>query len=182
MSDIKRRVLRVDQQLPTYYAFAQDVVIGNGKSMISILNADTSLIVSIREIYIVNATVSAVTGVIGKFRLIKMTGHSSGTTITPVSMDSNDSLDSDITVKTGATISGEASTDIRRWQFSTDDWGTGTSDVESSDHVQQELIPVYKASGEMKPIILRQNEGVHIKQATNSTAGTFDLVIVFTVE
>lgn len=166
----------------TFYACAMNIAIGNNKSMLSLVNTSSSVVVKIREIYLVNAQNTAVTGVIADFKLFRCVSHSSGTDITPISYDTTDSLDSNSTVKTGATIGTEGTIPLKQVKWSSDEWGVGAQDVESQDHGYQALIPFYKQAPNCKPITLRQDEGITLKQTTNSTAGSFDIRVLFTQE
>lgn len=173
-----------DMQKATFILGSTSIAIGNNKSMLSLLNADATKIVRLREVLIYNSATSAVTGIIGDFQLFRFTGHSGGTSLTPASYDTSDSLDSDITARTGGTISGESASALRRWLMSTDDWGTGTNDVEATDHTSQNWgLPLYKHDSPFqRAITLRQNQGIHLKHVINSTAGSFDVYFVFTEE
>lgn len=168
----------------TFRAIAQDTAIGNNKSMISIVNTSGStVILKIRKIYLINSQTTAVTGVISDFSLLRFTSHSGGTLITTTTNDTNDTLDSSITVRTGATITGEVSTALARVEYSSDEWGVGTLDTEANDHTEQVLIPLYEHSNiYTKPITLRANQGIHLKHTINSTAGSFDIIVEFTQE
>jgi len=171
-------------ELATFTTAGTSIDVANNKSMISVFNADATLLTKIHEIYVVNARIASATGVVGAFELRRITSHSGGTLLTPVSMDTADTLDADITVRSGATVGGEAATMMWRSLFSTDEWGPGTIDTESNDHIFQTMFPIFsrKTNSGTKPLVLRQNEGLTVKFATNSTAGTFDLFLVFSQE
>ena len=173
-----------EAQYATFTTAGTGIAVGNNKSMISIFNADATLLAKIHEIYVVNVQTTSVTGVTGSFELRRITSHSGGTLLTPSTMDTADTLDSDITVRTGSTVGGESATLMWRSLFSTDEWGPGTSDTESTDHIFQTMHPIFsrKTDAGTKPLVLRQNEGLTVKFATNSTAGTFDILLVFTQE
>ena len=174
-----------EMQKETYIVAATSIVIGNNKSMISLLNASGSTVIAkIREIFIYNSQTSPLTGVVSSFDMFRFTGHSDGTSLTPLPYDTNDSLNSSITARTGGTITGEAAAFLKRWQISSDEWGVGTSDVEGTDHsLSLWGSPIYvNGNPFLKPITLRANEGVHLKHTINSVRGTFDLYIVFTEE
>jgi hypothetical protein len=173
-----------EMQKETYIVGSTSIAIGNNKSMLSLLNADAAKIVKLREVLLYNTATSAITGIAGIFNLFRFTGHSGGTSLTPESYDTSDSLDADITARTGSTITGESASALRRWVVSTDDWGPGTLDVEGSDQSAQKWgTPLYQHNSPFqKPITLRQNEGVHLKHTVSSTAGTFDIYFVFTEE
>lgn len=168
---------------PTFSVNAVGIAIANNKSLLSLVNASGSTVrVKIKEIWIRNAQTSGVTGVVGQFQLKRITNHSAGTSLTFATFETSDSLDSSVTARTGSTVSGESSTSLRRWFWSTDEWGPGAPDVESNDHAFQNLTPHYLAGDSYKSITLLANEGISIKFATNSTAGSFDVEIIFTQE
>jgi hypothetical protein len=172
-----------ETEIATFVAVAQGIAIGNGKSMISLLNATGSgVIVKLREAWIVSAQTTAVTGVLAQFQLLRMTGHSAGTSITPLPYDTADTINVNVTARTGATIAGAAAVNLKRWYWSTDEYGVGAQDVESMDHTANNLNPHYIAAGKTKPITIRAGEGLTINQITNSTVGSFDLYLVFTQE
>lgn len=168
---------------PTFVCCVQSIQIGSNKSMYSLVNTTGSTVkIRIREIRLINVQSTAVTGLVANFQLLRCTGHSAGTTTTCLPHDSTDSLSSNVTSRTGATISGESSDCLRRWGWSTDEWAQGAQDVESQDHSTQLLLRAYDVVSKSKPITLNANEGITLKQTVNSTVGTFDVVVVFTQE
>lgn len=168
----------------TFVVHSITTTIGNNKSMISLLNASGSgQIVRLKTIQIVNTRNAALTGTETDFRLRRFTGHSSGTLLTPDTYDSIDSISGSITVRTGATITGESASYLLRWVWSSDEWGTGSADTESFDHTIQQMFPIWKKPDqESKDIVIRAAEGLHVKCETNSTNGAFDINFVFTTE
>jgi hypothetical protein len=170
-------------EFPTFAVLAEDIVLGNNKSLLSMhLSSGSGKIIKLRVIYLRNAQTSAVTGVVAAFDLERFTSHSAGTTLTPQSRDTNDTLPAQVTCRSGATITG-ASTRSYRWEWSTDEWGPGTLDVEALQVTNQNIFPAFaKKDPALKPFVLRDNQGMHVKCATNTTAGTFDVIFVFTVE
>lgn len=168
----------------TFHVTLQGIAIGQNKSMASIVNASgSSVIVKIQEIRVVNSRTTSTTGVIADFQIKKITGHSGGTDSTPISSDSSDTLSGSVTVKTGSVVAGEAAPNMKRAQWSSDEWGSGSLDGESLAHsVQLTGEPWYSVRNDQKPITLRPGEGMSVKQIFNSTNGTFDIFIVFTEE
>ncbi len=167
----------------TFSAIANDIAIGNNKSMFAIQNTTgSSVVVKIKSIKIINSQTTAVSGIVTDFRIRKITSFTGGTSITPQTFDTNDTLAVNVTTATNSTVSGEAAIDLLRVEYSTDEWGTGTLDVEANDHSKQALIAFYKADQNEKPITLRANQGLTIKNVVNSTAGTFDIEVIFTQE
>lgn len=162
----------------TFSLIAEAIIIGNNKSMISITNT-SSKIVKINELKIVNVQTTGVTGIVAEFRLHRIASHSVGTVLTFGKFDSTQTIDAGITARTGATIINETDL-LRKCHYSTDEWGPGTSDTESTDHVMQELISLFSPKDNTKPIVINPNEGIHIRCATNSIAGSFDIYFILT--
>lgn len=168
----------------TFSILSSNTAIGNNKSMLSIQNATGSgIVIRVISIKIINVQTTAVTGVIATFNLFRFATHSAGTLITSAPYDTTRTLNGSVTCRTGATIATEAATPMMRWLWSSDEWGTGTVDVEAQDHSQQSLIAAWSCNPSVSDgITLNPNEGIHIKQTTNSTAGTFDVLIEFIEE
>lgn len=175
--------INVDGSYPTFVAYADSIAIAQNKSMLSVVNAGgSSVLMRLRELYIINVQTTAVTGVVAQFRLYRISGHSAGTSLTPLASDTNDSLDSSITARTGSTVSGEAASFLRRHYWSSDEWGVGAADVESNQHDRQSALNIVYAYKQVKPLTFRAGEGFTVKQITNSSVGTFDVIAVFTQE
>jgi hypothetical protein len=170
-------------EFATFVAMAREAAIGNNKSMMSIVNTSGSSVkIKIRELYIVNSKTTAVTGVVSDFEIRRCVSHSAGTSITPQAYDTSDTIDSNVTVRTGATIGTESASMLKRLEWSSDEWGVGTLDNEGSDHSRQLGINILAQAKGCKPLTLRANEGITIKHVINSTAGAFDIICVFTQE
>lgn len=167
----------------TFVAVADAVALGNQKHMISLLNATGSTkIVRIRSLRMINVQTAAVTGVVTDFRFYRMTGHSGGTQITPQSYDTNDTLNANITVRTGGTIAGLFTPYMMRYVASSDEWGVGTADVESFQNSFQSFNNILQQQQNCKSIVVRENQGVTLRCETNTTAGTFLFELIFTEE
>jgi len=174
-------VVTESQEEKTFVIRSTSTALGNNKSMLSLLNASISSFIQLKEVYIINVQTSAVTGIIAIFELFRFTGHSAGTLLTPQPYDTADVMDANVTARTGATITGESATSMARWLWSSDEWGPGTLDEEGHEHTFQNLLPAWAhRSPNSKAILLRPGQGIHLKHVVNSTAGTFDIVFVFT--
>lgn len=170
----------INLELPTFSVVSVNTVVGNNKSMLSLQNTGSSII-RIREIWIINDRTTAVTGIAGLFEVRRIASFTGGTTLTPVSYDTIDSLPAGVSSATGATVSGESDL-LRSGVWSTDEWGPGTLDVEGLDHALQQTTPFWSQTTGGKALTIRQNQGIHVKFATNSTAGEFNIRMIFTVE
>lgn len=179
---ITGNVNTISAEKETFSVLSLNTQIGNGKSMLSILNgAGSTKVVKIHKIKIINSQTSAVTGIIADFRINRITGHSVGTLLTPQTFDTADIIDVNVTTRTGATLVGTGA-DLIRYLWSSDEWGVGTLDKEGHDHGIQATIPVYESQPGIKPITIRVGEGIAIRQIVNSTAGTFDIEVIFSEE
>jgi hypothetical protein len=165
---------------PTFVVQASSVVIGNNKSMISLINSNTN-IVKVLSIRIVNNQNSALTGVFTDFRFRRITGATGGTALTIQPMDTSDTATS-VAAAIGATVSGETSVDLARRCVSSDEWGPGTTDVESNAQANAQIGFMWETPNNSKPIYLRTGQGLTIKCVTNSTQGNFDIEVLFTLE
>lgn len=166
----------------SFVVVASAIVLGNNKSMLSIAVTGSTYKVGLRKLYLRNVRTAAVTGVATTFELHRFTSHSGGTDLTPAALETVDALPGDVTVKTNATITGEVATLLERWLWSSDEWGPGTLDVEGNDHPAQNLLAAITGTDGAKPVYIPGGGGLHVKCATNTTAGEFDLVAIFTVE
>jgi len=174
-------VITSNVEQATWVVNAGSVVPGNNKSMLSILNAtDTAVVVRLREIWLGNVQTTPIVGVVGVFELRRMTGHSGGASVTAHPHDTADTLDTNVTARTGATITGEGPVMMsHRW--STDEWGPGTLDEEGYAHGIQASQPFWvRKDFTEKPLTLRSDQGFTLKFATNSAVGSFDIRFVFT--
>lgn len=174
----------------TFSIHAKSVAIGNAKSMLSVLNASGSaVIMRLLALKIFSIQTSAVTGVMAEFGLRKITAHSGGTVLNTTGSasgliypyDSNNALNGSITARTGATAVTESPAfDILRWLWSSDEFGPGTADAETQEHTDAQLVYAWEQKTEAQPMVFRAQQGFHIRQNTNSTAGTFDIWALIT--
>ena len=164
------------------------VVVGNNKSMLSVWNPTGSGVkIKLREFYIRNPQTSAVTGVAGDFRIYrfaKATAPTGGTALTAVLHDTTDTIAAGIDCRTGATnIGTEEANPLDRMIQSTDDWGPGALDQEGAQQIIANYMPARaKRDPQVKALTINPGQGIHLKFATNSTAGSADIIFVLTQE
>lgn len=170
----------------TFTGIAVGAVIGNNKSMLSLYNpVGSTKAVKLREYYLRNSQTTAITGVAGRFDLIRWShtvAPTGGTAVTPRAHDTNDSLGAGIVMHTGATLGGtEEAQPLDIIRISTDEWGTGTLDQEGAQQTIANFLPARaKRDPVQKPITIRAGQGIHLKFVVNSTFGSFDVIFVFT--
>ena len=170
----------------TFTVIALNTTLSNNKSLLSIYNpVGSATKIKLREFYIRNPQITAVTGVAGDFRIYrfaKAAAPTGGSTITPVLHDTDDTLVAGLDCRSGATAIGtEEANPLDRIIQSTDDWGPGTLDQEGAQQNIANYLPARaKRDAQIKAFTINPGEGLHLKFATNSTAGTQDIIFVCT--
>ena len=170
----------------TWTAMAAGAAPAQNKYMLGLFNgAGSGRIFRVYRVYIIGVQSAAITGVNLTFqlRLTTATTIGTGTTITPVAHDTNNTaLPAQLLVST-ATQTVTDSSIFRVWQWSSDE---AAIDTASQDEVQL-LMPycLYWEAGaydsvNIQPIVLREGQGLTIKQTVNSTVGAADYVFEFT--
>lgn len=171
------------KQPATFSVTATGVATANNKSMFSLFNgAGGAAYIKIHEIWVQNAQTSNVAGVLTNLELRRITGHSAGTNLSIGRHDTDESPHASVTAKTDANVSGEAAVLLDKWIMSNDEWAPGTLDLEGMAMLLGLHFPVWRVDEKVKPLVLRDGEGVTIKCATNTTVGVFDITVVFTQE
>jgi hypothetical protein len=168
----------------TFTAPYIDVTFGNNKSLASLFNGVSSgQVVRIYRIIILNnQTVAIANGVVTTIEIRRITASTGGTAITPLKHDTNTSnLDSNIVASTGATDTVSADI-IKRFMWSTDEPAATVSTID-----EWQCIPIFNTVWEsgygetnIDPIVLREGEGIALKQPGANTLGQCDIFIEFT--
>jgi hypothetical protein len=188
--NITHSVMTQPREYPTFIVSATNIILGNNKSLLSLHNASASLIYKVQEVWLINALTTAVTGLVCNFELRRLAGNAptGGTDLSTSGLETFDTSDATIpltsfTARSGGTVAGESTKLLYRALWSSDEWGTGSSDVESHAHTQQSLMPLWsRKDPNLRPIVLRQNQGVTIKCATNTILGLWDVFATVTLE
>ena len=175
----------VFQNFPTFNVLALATALGNGKALISIMLSagGTATKFLLLDVQIMNVQTTNVVGVLADIQLRRITAHSVGADITSLvtKFDTLNTLDAGITVRTGATVTTEASP-LRKWLLATDEYAVGGLETESFQASQENQFPGFFFDPRMQPLVARLNEGFQILCNTNTTAGTFDVGLTFSVE
>lgn len=172
----------------TFWVYGLNIAVASQKSFLSILNSTVGLKVMIHEMWAYNIRTAAVAGAAMVIEGRRITGHSAGTqlTTTPAAagrimlMDTTDILDAGVTVRTGGTMAGEDAFAFIKKIWSTDEFGAGAADAETTEHTAAQTVPFYQCRPDTKPITLNNGEGLHIRQNGTLTAGTFDFAMLCT--
>lgn len=164
--------------LPTFYAIADAVAFAANKHHIALFNGvGSGKMVSIRKVFHINLSLSAVTGVAVRFDVKRSTAQSAGTAITPVATDTDDTLPAGITVATGATVTEGA----LLYPVTTQNDELTAANTAIANYLMQ-ATNLQPEGVEIKELRLRPGEGMTIKQITSTTVGSFAWLVVFTVD
>lgn len=163
---------------PTFTFIADRVVPAANKYIIDVFNTSATVVVRIQRIWVPNWQVAAVTGVFAEGTLIRITARTVGTGLTPFLHDTNEALPAGVTgshTSTGVTDSTMHS----RWSRFTEEGITNTL-IPSTMMYQfwpvNSLIYEQGRAGQA-PIVLRQGQGIAVKQITAATVGSLSAVI-----
>jgi hypothetical protein len=164
--------------LPTYYALADAVAFAANKQHISIFNnAGSNQIIAIRKLFMINLSLSAVTGIALRFDAKRTTAQSAGTAITANPCDTTNPALAGVTIATNATVTeGAILYPIT----------TNSDEVTAGNTAVSNFLMQYNSLAleglEQQEYRLRPGEGFTIKQITSSTVGSYAWLMAFTVE
>lgn len=146
------------------------------RSVADIFNADPSVIIKVQGVWVV-PTQTAITGVNIAFDLNRTSSvGTGGTSETPRPLDPNQSaLSSNITARSGAT--GGA---VLVYKYMTNYFFNDETNASVGFMWSNNLLPVI--SDKVVEIVLRQNQGLQIKQSVTATVGLTGALMYFVVE
>jgi len=146
-----------------------------------LFNADASAVIRVLSIKQRSSITTAVTGVAMNWVLSRTTAvGTGGSTLTPNPLDtSNTALDADVTARSKPTGGATAGTTLLNYSMHSEETNAGNYQIVTNLGV--ELVPWW-ATQDGSGIRLGQNQGVRVEQTTNSAAGNFGWVVVFTQE
>lgn len=165
--------------LDTYFAWTGGIAPANAKHMLSIWNANSSAqILRLRGLWVVNLSLTAVTGVGMRWDLKWITAApTGGTTVTPNKADSTSPALANVTCMHGAT--GGATAGDTLWSVGIHNDEIPLTGIQPEDPFLH-LIP--KQILDLMPITINPNEGVDVVCATSTTVGTLGLLAAFSVQ
>lgn len=167
--------------LATFAVSVQATALTNASLLsLQLLPGATSTALRLVSVFVYNAQTAAIVGVNAQFELRRFTSTTLGTLATPVSYDTQNSLDVFAVARTGATIAGEVVTPLRTWFFNVDEILAGAA---SNQGVASALLqmPPPLSPLQQAPTI-RVGEGLHVKCVSTSTTGLVNVSFVFTQE
>jgi hypothetical protein len=166
--------------LPTFYAWSGAQPFANGKHFLSIFNVLASgKIVRIKKVYVINMQTAAVTGVLFQMDFRKTTAQAAGSAITAVAMDSQDAPPAQnvVAIAAGATVTNGP---LLFSQILSNEEAAAAH--ASPTPMIQAGINWIPEGVEVKEITIRPGEGFTVQNVTNTTVGSYAVLIVFTVE
>lgn len=146
------------------------------RSVADLFNADATIIVRVRGIWIV-PTLTAITGVNIGWDINRTSAvGTGGTTETPRPLDTTQAaLDADITARSGATGGATLVYKYLSAYCLNDETNAGAGIL-----AYQNQLPTF--GDRIAEIVLRQNQGIQVKQAVTATVGLTGALIHFVVE
>ena len=146
------------------------------RSVADLFNADATILVRVQGIWII-PTQTAITGVTIGFDLNRTSAVGTGGTVeTPRPLDTTQAaLDADITARSGATGGATLVYKYMTVYFFNDETNASTGLTP-----WQNLLPVF--GDKVVEIVLRQNQGVQVKQSVTATVGLTGALMYFVVE
>lgn len=167
--------------LATFSVTAQAASLTNASLLsLSLLPGTGLQAVRLIGIYVYNVQTTAVVGVNAQFELRRYSTDAAGAACTPVSYDTQNTLDTFVITKTGATIAGENVNPLRTWFFNMDEILAGAA---SNQGVASALMQVQPALSTLQQApTIRVGEGLHVKCVSTSITGTVNVSFVFTQE
>jgi hypothetical protein len=178
------------RQLPTFIAHAYDIAPAANAYMIALLNRNSAKVVRIwrANMYISSAT--AVTGVLLTASLVRISATaalSGGTAVTPVQMDTQDTLPANIDIQTKPTSTITVVGEFKRFLLSSDEAAVSTLDADAfaAEVFPRDANALLEFNIPMtKPLTLRTDgvtfQGFAIQNLVGA-AGLVGLQILFTV-
>lgn len=165
---------------PTYWAFANGVAFANNKQMFSLFNGSGSgKIVKLHTLRFFNMQISPVTGVELEIEIKLITARSSGTTVTPAKVDSqNAALPSQIVAAHNSTVTEGAVL----FSVMAVNEEISTTNNELIANTLRQLGNLLPHSEHTQPLTLREGEGITLKCITSTTLGQAGTFCAFTVE
>jgi hypothetical protein len=149
----------------------------SARSVGDLFNADATVIVRVRGVWLI-PTVTAITGANIAFDLNKTSAvGTGGTAVTPRPLDSGfAALDSDITARAGATGGATLAHLLLTQYHFHEETNASTALIQ-----HQNLLPS-SIGNRVAEIVLRQNQGLQLKQNGASVVGLTGALFYFTVE
>ncbi len=166
----------------THTLTVQGTAFASNKSLLTLFNGvGSGRVLRVFRVWALNHQTGAVTGVMTALELRRITANSGGTTQTPVKHDTNSAaLAAQILCTTGGT---DTVTDLFRrvlWSGDEPAVGTGTNDEWECLPENGKLWDAGYGDTNVEPIVLREGQGLALRQPGANTIGVIDVMFEFT--
>jgi hypothetical protein len=166
----------------TFTLLVQGTAFASNKSLLSLFNGvGSGRVLRVYRVWALNNQTIGVIGVMTMIELRRITASSGGTAQTPIKHDTNNpNLPAQVTASTGPT---DTVTDLfRRVLWSADEpaVGTGTNDELECLPANGLLWDAGYADANVDPIVLREGQGLSLRQPGANTIGVVDVMFEFT--
>lgn len=166
--------------LPTYRLLTAAIVPATNKYHIVLRNnTGSAQTLYLLGLYAINDNVTAVTGVINQFNFRRVTGTPTLTAVTPYAYNSADPALANVTAGHTATAGLTDSTIIQPLVLSSEENTAVPTNTGMFLH-HTNLLPAMHSYG--RPLALRPDEGVAVKQIGAGTVGALSWILDFAVE
>jgi hypothetical protein len=145
--------------------------------MLSIVNADT-IPIYIKEVWLSVYNTNDMPNADVEFGIYRITGHSGGTSVPISSHDTGDAVPVGVSVRTVGTVSGESTIPLETSYWASNDAQISTYGI--YEHALSAHMPFWGQTPGTKAIVLRQNEGIHLRCVGAATGANFIVRIIFT--
>lgn len=152
---------------------------GNNKYMAVLFNTSSTRKVVVQRITVVLDVFAAITGVYSNQFLLGITAFTSGTPVTIRAEDTSDTLSAGISADTASTAVTDNHTKFT-WLICSEEPTTAATNSQLGGTYRGRVL--YERIPGTRGITLRENEGIAVKNATNTTVGSFTYYIEFTDE
>ena len=163
---------------PTYYAWSGTQTMINNKYLIALTNTDSTQVIKVRKLFLVNGQLAAATGVMVPLNVCRIGTTSGGAAITATATDPSDGALSGVTIVSSPTT-------VQLWGYLWP-WFTTNDEIGATGGFPQATLQslgnLMMEGQDVRPLTLRQNQGVAVRWSTTSVVGTFGVLAVFTVE
>lgn len=169
--------------LDTWYVYADAVAFAANKQMLSIYNGvGSGKILRIRKLFLVNLALAAVTGVAVRCDVKRLNAGAptGGTTITAAAADTaNTAIPAAVVCMTGATGGLVEGVLLFPITFANDEVGATQAFPSSLLMQATNWMPEGR---EIAELVIREGQGITVKNITSTIIGSFGLLAVMTVE
>ena len=173
---------RFSDLTPLFYAVFDRIVPAANKYMATLFNTSASDILMVTGIFRHNWQVTGVAGDILEQYLARITARTAGTAVTLRTHDSVEVIPAGVVADTNSTVVTEGHTIRRLWARNEEvSFSKKTADIDDLVGFNiGDSTMIWKQTPSYVGIILRQNEGISIRNVTASAVGSVSYVMEFT--